>query len=52
MPIKKELYNSKTMTYKLKFIDRFRVMSSSLSRLVDNLPEIYSNGCRGCRERK
>ena len=29
----------KKTTYKLKFIDRFRFMSSSLSNLVDNLPE-------------
>ena len=40
VPIKKELDNSKTITYKLKFIDSFRFMSNSLSSLVDNLPEI------------
>ena len=27
-------------------------MSSTLSVLVDNLSEIYSKMCRGCRERK
>ena len=37
VPIKKELDNGKTITYKLKFIDSFRFMSSSLSSLVDNL---------------
>ena len=36
VPIKKELGNSKTITYKIKFIDSFRFISSSLSRLVDN----------------
>ena len=46
MPIKKELNNGKAITYKLKFIDTFRFMSISLSKLVDNLPEIYSKKCR------
>ena len=32
--IKKELDNSKKITYKLKFIDSFRFMSTSLSKLV------------------
>ena len=41
VPIKKELDNNKTITYKLKFIDSFRFMSTSLSSLVDNLSEIY-----------
>ena len=46
VPIKKELDNGKTITYKLKFIDSFRFMSTSLSKLVDNLPEIYSKNYR------
>ena len=37
--IKKKLDNGKTITYKIKFIDSFRFMSSSLSSLVDNLSE-------------
>ena len=45
VPIKKELDNGKTITYKLKFIDSFRFMSNSLSKLVDNLTEIYSKIC-------
>ena len=38
-PIKKELDDGKRITYKIKFIDSFRVMSSSLSSLGDNLSE-------------
>ena len=40
VPIKKELGNGKTITQKIKFIDTFRFMSSSLSSPVDNLSEI------------
>ena len=39
LPIKKELDNSESTTYKIKFVDSFRFMSSSLSSLVDNLSE-------------
>ena len=45
VPIKKELDNGKTITYKLKFIDSFRFMSTSLSSLVDNLSEICNKKC-------
>ena len=34
--VKKDVDNGKTITYKIKFIDSFRIMSSSLSSLVDN----------------
>ena len=40
VPIKKELDNSKKSTYKQKFIDSYRLMSASLSCLVDNLSEV------------
>ena len=40
--MKKELDNGKTITYKLKFIDSFRFMSTALSILADNLSEIYN----------
>ena len=46
--IKKELDNGQTITYKLKFIERFRFMSTSLSSLVDNLTEIYEKEFKGC----
>ena len=36
VPLKKENDNSKKITYKLKFIDSYRFMSTSLSNLVDN----------------
>ena len=52
VPIKKELDNTKTITYKLKFIDSFRFMSTSLSSLVDNLSEIYKKECKGCEEKR
>ena len=46
VPISKELDKGKTITYKLKFTDSFRFMSTSLSGLADNLSEIYSKKCR------
>ena len=39
-PIKKDLDNGKTITYKLRFIDSYRFMDKSLASLVDNLSEI------------
>ena len=39
-PIYKKNDNDETIIYKLKFIDSFRFMSTSLSSLVDNLSEI------------
>ena len=52
VPIKKKLDNSKTITYKLKFIHSFTFMQTSLSEVVNNLSEIYSKECRGYKERK
>ena len=46
VPIEEELDNVKTIIYKLKFIDSYRFMSTSLSKLVENLSEIYRKKCR------
>ena len=46
-PIKKKIENKNTeITYKIKFIDSYRFMSSSLLKLVDNLlEELHHNKC-------
>ena len=45
MPLKKE--NDKIIiTYKLKFIDTYRFMSTSLSNLADNLSGVYDKECK------
>ena len=61
VPIKKECNNNntnnnndnnKTITYKLKFIDSFRLMPSSLSELVDNTSGIFNSiECKSCIEK-
>ena len=50
VPIKKKIDNKDLeIIYKIKFIDSYRFMSSSLSKLVDNLSEgIYNNKCSDC----
>ena len=49
VPIKKEIKNkdkSIEIIYKIKFIDSYRFMSTSLSKLVDNLAErLHNNRC-------
>ena len=53
VPIKKEIKNKNKIieiTYKIKFIDSYRFMSTSLSKLVDNLSEgIHNNRCVDCK---
>ena len=50
VPIKKKINNKDLeITYKIKFIDSYRFMSSSLSKFVDNLSEgIHNNKCSDC----
>ena len=51
VPLKKKIENKNLeITYKIKFIDSCRFMSSSLSKLVDNLSEgIHNNKCADCK---
>ena len=42
-PIEKELKNTKTITYKIRFIDSIRFMSSFSSNLVGNLSKGLRN---------
>ena len=50
-PIKKKIENKDIeITYKIKFIDSYRFMSMSLSKLIDNLSEgIHNNKCADCK---
>ena len=52
VPIKKEPDNGKAITYRLKFIDSFRFVSTSLSIVADNLSEINKKECKGSMERR
>ena len=49
-PIKKKIENKNIeITYKIKFIDSYKFMSSSLSKLVNNLSEeLHNNKCLNC----
>ena len=52
MPLKKENDNGKKITYKLKFIDSYRFMSTSLSNLIDNLSGIHAKECKNAWKEK
>ena len=43
VPIKKECDNDKTIIHKLKFIDRFKFMPTSLSKLVDKTSGFFNS---------
>ena len=53
VPIKEECNNNnKIITYKLKFFDNFRFMSTSLLELVDNASGIFNSiECKSCIEK-
>ena len=50
VPIKKKIENKDLeITYKIKFIDSYRFMASSLSNLIDNLSEgTHNSKCSDC----
>ena len=51
VPLKKKIGNKNIeITYKIKFIDSYRFLSSTLSKLVDNLSEeLHNNKCLNCK---
>ena len=49
MPIKKQLDNCKTVTYKLKSIDSFIFMSTLLSILVNLSEGLHNDKCIYCK---
>ena len=44
--LKKENDNGEIITYKLKFINSYRFMQTSISNLVDNLSGVYDKECK------
>ena len=50
VPIQKEVSNDMALTNKIKFIERIRFTTSSLSNLVDNLVQGIRKG--ECRDSK
>ena len=50
-PIKKKCDDVKAITYKLRFIDSFRFMPTSLSEFVDNMSGNFNSiECKPCTE--
>ena len=52
VPIKKECDNGKTIAHKLRFINSFRFMLTSLSELVDIMSGKFNSiECKSCMEK-
>ena len=52
VPFKKECDDAKKITHRLRFIDSFRFISTSLSKLVDNMSGIFNSiECKLCIEK-
>ena len=52
MPVKEECGDSQTISCKLRFIDSFRFMSTTLSELVNNMSGISNTiECKSCTEK-
>ena len=51
VPIKKKIENKDIeIAYKIKFVDSFRFMATSLSKLVDNITEdFHGDKCVDCK---
>ena len=50
VPIEKEGDDGKPIVYKIKFIDSFSLVSTSLSSLVDSLSNgLYNTKCKDCK---
>ena len=51
VPIKKKCGDGKTIAYKLRFIDSFRFMPTSISELVDSMSGNFNSiECKSCTE--
>ena len=49
LPFRKDLKSNKSIKYKLKFIDSFRFMATSLSNLINNSSDQIYNNCSDCK---